>query len=139
MARSNRYDDLLPFLGDNKDDRGRLALDAMKDNWTQSENQNFSDISITNDDEKRLNPISILTFCDINEIKHWAYDIEQRNVLSDDVITAGLNTIRNYKDNGTRFSHFKYLVIIKFAKIFINVIGFFDSFKRFCKIIHPYE
>lgn len=120
MARSNRYDDLLPFLGDNKDDRGRLALDAMKDNWRQSENQNFRDISITNDDddEKILNPISILSFCKIGEIQQWAYDIEQKNeYLPENVIKAGLNTIRNYKDNGTRFSHFKYLVIIKFATI----------------------
>ena len=37
MARSTRYNHLLPFLGDKDDMRGRLIIDAMKDNFNQNE------------------------------------------------------------------------------------------------------
>ena len=116
MARSTRYDHLLPFLGDKDDMRGRLIIDAMKDNYNQN-GQDMKDIRLkteNNENQLTLNKMTIIGICDEREIENYSYDVYQRS-LDEESKKKGLQTILNLSKN---ISNFEFLFISKFAKIF---------------------
>ena len=115
MARSTRYNHLLPFLGDKNDMRGRLIIDAMKDNFIQND-QDIKDIRLQYEvnGEKKLNKMTIIGICNEEEIENYAYDVSQR-VLDEESKKKGLQTILNLSK---KISTFEFLFIRKFARIF---------------------
>ena len=97
MARSTRYNHLLPFLGDKDDMRGRLIIDAMKDNFNQN-GQKKQDIRLKRLEKSTgqliLNKMSIIGICDEKEIENYSYDVSQRQ-LNEESEKKGLQTILN--------------------------------------------